>query len=82
MKEDTAGLKSDMAALLKQRWESPASSSVDTTPPSRKKLPTELSVSLLVYHTCIHLLLISKCRLLQHLQEKSVPEHQFKGSEG
>lgn len=43
IKVDTAGLKSEFEALKQRIWDSPVSSSVDSTPPSRKKLPTELS---------------------------------------
>ena len=43
IKEDTAVLKSDMAALKQQRSCESSSSSFDS-PPSKKKLPTELSV--------------------------------------
>ena len=45
IKEDTSVLKYDMEALKQQRSFESSSSSADS-PPSKKKLPTELSVTL------------------------------------
>ena len=90
IKEDTALLKSDVE-VLKQRSSESSASRADT-PPSRKKLPTELSVSsryctgcpeqtwITLYH--VHELYFLLQVAVKQLQEKSTPEKQFKGSEG